>query len=124
MEQTDEPIGVTGIGAYRSDGDNGLPLLSSSMLSSSMLTINADHALMARMRQPEGETRMLVLPELEEYDDWLNCRGEDAPGFSGNPRRTTERCAGAKSGKGIGPGHPPRCVIQVMAPIGVKRAGA
>lgn len=71
------PLGIAGIWEHRQDGPNGLPLLSFSML-----TINADgHPLMQRFHKPEDEKRMLVILRPEQYDEWLTCPLEDAPGL-------------------------------------------
>lgn len=72
-----DPLGVAGIWEDKQEGDNGLPLLSFSML-----TINADgHPVMHRMHRPTDEKRMLVLLDPSEYDDWLNCSVAEAPSF-------------------------------------------
>ncbi len=72
-----EPLGVAGIWEYRTDGPNGLPLLSFSML-----TINADgDPLMQRFHKPDDEKRMLVILRPDQFDAWLHCPVEDAPDF-------------------------------------------
>lgn len=72
-----DPLGIAGIWEYRSDGPKGLPLLSFSML-----TINADgDPLMQRFHKPDDEKRMLVILKPEQYDAWLHCPVDDAPGF-------------------------------------------
>lgn len=71
------PLGLAGIWEYKQDGPNGLPLLSSSML-----TFNADdHPLMKRFHKPSDEKRKVVILHPAQYDDWLNCHTGDAPGF-------------------------------------------
>jgi putative SOS response-associated peptidase YedK len=48
----------------------------------SMLTINADgHPLMQRFHRPTDEKRMLVILRPDQYDEWLHCPVEEAPGF-------------------------------------------
>lgn len=77
LEREGNPLGVAGIWEYKQDVENGLPLLSFSML-----TINAEgHTIMQRMHKPTDEKRMLVLLDPAQYDDWLNCSVEDAPSF-------------------------------------------
>jgi len=71
------PLGVAGIWEWKSDGPNGQPLVSFSML-----TINADHhALMRRFHGPTDERRMVVILDPTDYDGWLNSTPEDAPKF-------------------------------------------
>jgi putative SOS response-associated peptidase YedK len=72
-----EPLGIAGIWEYRSDGPNGLPLISFSML-----TINADdHPLMRRFHKPNDEKRMVVILRPSNYDAWLDCSLDDVPSF-------------------------------------------
>jgi putative SOS response-associated peptidase YedK len=74
-----EPLGIAGIWEHKQDGPNGLPLLSFSML-----TVNADdHPLMRRFHKPNDEKRMLVILRPDQYDEWLHCPVEEAPGFFG-----------------------------------------
>ncbi|WP_334187726.1 SOS response-associated peptidase [Noviherbaspirillum sp.] len=69
------PLGIAGIWEHKQDGPDGL-----SLLSFSMLTINADeHPLMRRFHKPEDEKRMLVILRPEQYDEWLTCPAEEAP---------------------------------------------
>ena len=71
------PLGIAGIWEYKAEGDNGLPLLSFSML-----TINADaHPLMNRFHKPTDEKRMLVFLRPDQYDSWLHCPVEEAAEF-------------------------------------------
>jgi putative SOS response-associated peptidase YedK len=71
------PLGIAGLWEYRPATENGLPLLSFSML-----TINADgHSLMQRFHKPDDEKRMLVILRPEQYDQWLHCSMEDAHRF-------------------------------------------
>ena len=76
-QRDQDPLGIAGIWEYRSDGPNGLPLLSFSML-----TINADgDPLMQRFHKPDDEKRMLVILPPDQFDAWLHCPVEDAPDF-------------------------------------------
>lgn len=71
------PLGVAGIWEVRPAQQNGLALLSFSML-----TINADgHALMQRFHKPGDEKRMLVILRPDQYDAWLTCEAEGAARF-------------------------------------------
>lgn len=71
------PLGIAGIWEYKQDGDNGLPLLSFSML-----TVNADgHPLMQRFHKPDDEKRMPVILTSDQYDEWLHCPVDEAPHF-------------------------------------------
>jgi putative SOS response-associated peptidase YedK len=71
------PLGLAGIWEHKQDGPNGL-----SLLSFSMLTINADdHPLMRRMHKPDDEKRMVIILDPDQYDDWLHCPIEDAADF-------------------------------------------
>ncbi|HYC41744.1 MAG TPA: SOS response-associated peptidase family protein [Noviherbaspirillum sp.] len=72
-----EPLGIAGLWELKSDGPNGLPLLSFTML-----TINADgHPLMQRFHKPDDEKRMLVILDPQQVDDWLHCPVEEANSF-------------------------------------------
>jgi putative SOS response-associated peptidase YedK len=72
-----DPLGIAGVWEYRSDGPNGLPLLSMSML-----TVNADgDQLMQRFHKPDDEKRMVVILEPEQFDLWLHCDADEAPEF-------------------------------------------
>lgn len=72
-----DPLGIAGIWEHRADGPNGLPLLSFSML-----TINADgDPLMQRFHKPNDEKRMVVILQPDQFDAWLHCPVEEAPGF-------------------------------------------
>jgi len=47
-----------------------------------MLTVNADgHPVFSRMHRPGEEKRMVVILDLEEYDNWLTCPLAQAPKF-------------------------------------------
>jgi putative SOS response-associated peptidase YedK len=71
------PLAIAGLWEYKSDGPNGLPLLSYTML-----TINADgHPIMQRFHKPDDEKRMVVFLRPEQYDAWLTSDAEDAPEF-------------------------------------------
>ena len=72
-----EGLGVAGIWEYRSNGPNGLPLISFSML-----TINADeHPLMKRFHKPGDEKRMVVILRPSDYESWLHAPIEQVPSF-------------------------------------------
>jgi putative SOS response-associated peptidase YedK len=71
------PLGIAGLWEYKAAAENGLPLLSFSML-----TVNADeHPLMQRFHKPDDEKRMVVVLRPDQYDAWLTCSVEDAPDF-------------------------------------------
>jgi putative SOS response-associated peptidase YedK len=71
------PLGIAGIWEVRSDGPDGTPLISFSML-----TINADeHPLMRRFHRPGDEKRMLVMLDPDSYDSWMHAPLEHAPSF-------------------------------------------
>ena len=73
------PLGIAGLWEFKSDGPNGLPLLSFTML-----TINADgHPLMQRFHKPNDEKRMLVILDPDQVDEWLHCPVEEAERFFG-----------------------------------------
>jgi putative SOS response-associated peptidase YedK len=73
----DAPLGIAGIWEYRSNGPDGQPLISFSML-----TINADdHPLMQRFHKPEDEKRMVVILRPDEYESWLHAPGEQITSF-------------------------------------------
>lgn len=73
----DEPLGIAGIWEYKSNGPDGQPLFSFSML-----TINADdHPLMRRFHRPEDEKRMVVILRPEEYNSWLHAPTEQLGSF-------------------------------------------
>lgn len=75
-----EPLGIAGIWEYRSNGPDGQPLFSFSML-----TINADdHPLMRRFHRPEDEKRMVVILHPEEYRSWLHASAEQLTSFLQN----------------------------------------
>lgn len=78
IERADgQPLGIAGLWEYRSDGPDGHPLVSFSML-----TINADgHPLMQRFHRPEDEKRMVVILKPDEYQSWLHARLEQVPSF-------------------------------------------
>lgn len=70
-------LGIAGIWEYRSNGPDGLPLISFSML-----TINADdHPLMQRFHKPQDEKRMVVILRPEEYLSWLHAPAEQVSSF-------------------------------------------
>jgi putative SOS response-associated peptidase YedK len=70
----DRPLGIAGIWESRSDGPDGLPLVSFSML-----TINADdHPLFKRFHKPGEEKRMVVFLEPQQYHSWLRTEAKDA----------------------------------------------
>ena len=72
-----EALGVAGIWEVKRHAENGLALLSFSML-----TINADtHPLMRRFHRPNDEKRMLVFLRPDQYDAWLHCSAAQAPEF-------------------------------------------
>jgi putative SOS response-associated peptidase YedK len=72
-----ESLGIAGLWELKSDGPNGLPLLSFTML-----TINADgHPLMQRFHKPDDEKRMLVILDPQQVDDWLHSPVEEAESF-------------------------------------------
>ncbi len=74
---TEEMLGIAGIWEYRSNGPEGQPLISFSML-----TINADdHPLMKRFHKPEDEKRMVVILRPEEYASWLHAPAEQVGSF-------------------------------------------
>lgn len=53
-----------------------------SVLSFSMLTVNADgHPVFQRMHGPEDEKRMVVILHPDDYDNWLTCSPEEATHF-------------------------------------------
>lgn len=55
------------------------PRTGETVISFSMLTINADqHALMRNFHQPADEKRMLVLPPSSHYQEWLNASPDSA----------------------------------------------
>jgi putative SOS response-associated peptidase YedK len=73
----DAPLGIAGIWEYRSNGPDGQPLISFSML-----TINADdHPLMQRFHKPEDEKRMVVILRPDEYESWLHAPSEQVTSF-------------------------------------------
>jgi putative SOS response-associated peptidase YedK len=70
------PLGIAGIWESR-PGPNG-----ESLLSFSMLTINADaHPLMRRFHKPADEKRMVVLLSPDRVDAWLDSGCQAAPTF-------------------------------------------
>jgi putative SOS response-associated peptidase YedK len=70
------PLGIAGIWEQRSGPDG------ESLLSFSMLTINADeHSLMRRFHKPGDEKRMVVLLPPDRVDAWLGSGCQDAPAF-------------------------------------------
>jgi putative SOS response-associated peptidase YedK len=72
-----EPMGLAGIWEVKPNTDNGVPLVSFSML-----TINADeHPLMKRFHDPNDEKRSVVVLHPDQYEAWIHSTVEDAPGF-------------------------------------------
>jgi putative SOS response-associated peptidase YedK len=70
------PLGIAGIWEHRPDPDG------ETLLSFSMLTINADeHPLMRRFHKPGDEKRMVVLLPPDRIDDWLDSGCQNAPAF-------------------------------------------
>ncbi|MEB0134589.1 SOS response-associated peptidase [Actimicrobium sp. CCC2.4] len=70
------PMGIAGIWEHRSGTDG------ESLLSFSMLTINADeHPLMRRFHKPGDEKRMVVMLPPDRIDAWLDSGCQDAPAF-------------------------------------------
>lgn len=62
----DQPMGIAGLwDQWKSPGGE-------TVHSFTMLTINADHhPLMNLFHKPTDEKRMVVILELEQFDDWL-----------------------------------------------------
>lgn len=72
-----EPMGVAGIWEMKSNTENGVPLVSFSML-----TINADeHPLMKRFHKPDDEKRSVVILRPDQYEAWVHSSAEDASDF-------------------------------------------
>ncbi|MGI4850062.1 MAG: SOS response-associated peptidase [Janthinobacterium lividum] len=75
--QSGQSLGIAGIWDYKTDGPNGAPLLSFSML-----TVNADDdPLMRRFHKPGDEKRSVVILPPARYEEWLHSSVEDAPEF-------------------------------------------
>lgn len=73
----DRPMGIAGIWETKSDGPEGRPLISFSML-----TINADgHSLMQRFHKPDDEKRSVVFLHPDQYESWIHASIEEAPNF-------------------------------------------
>jgi len=71
------PMGIAGIYTRWRDTETGLELFSFAML-----TVNADgHPVMQRFHRPEEETRMVVILDPKDYDEWLRCPLAEAPKF-------------------------------------------
>ena len=71
------PLGIAGIWDVRSDGPDGRPLLSFSML-----TINADdHPLMKRFHKPGEEKRSVVMLNEDDFEAWLEASPREAESF-------------------------------------------
>jgi putative SOS response-associated peptidase YedK len=71
------PMGVAGLWGMWIDPKSGerVPTFT-------MLTVNADdHALYRRFHRLEDEKRMPVILHPDDFDAWLNCTVEAAPGF-------------------------------------------
>jgi putative SOS response-associated peptidase YedK len=72
-----QPLGVAGIWEVKPNTDNGVPLVSFSML-----TINADdHPLMKHFHKQEDEKRSVVFLHPDQYEPWINSTLDEAPGF-------------------------------------------
>lgn len=72
IERADgRPFGIAGIWERRQPTE-GMPTWSMSML-----TINADeHPLMRRFHKPGDEKRTIVVLDDDDWEDWLNAKGE------------------------------------------------
>jgi putative SOS response-associated peptidase YedK len=76
-QRQDQPLGIAGIWESRSNGPDGFPLVSFSML-----TINAnEHPIMRRFHKSGEEKRMVVILDPRHYDSWLHVTAEKAPHF-------------------------------------------
>ncbi len=66
------PMGLAGLwSAWRKGGDT--------VLSYSMLTVNADnHAIMRHLHKPDEEKRMVVVLDPANFDDWLSAKPQQA----------------------------------------------
>ncbi len=71
------PLGIAGLWGFWRDPASG-----QSLLSYTLLTVNADgHAIFARMHRPGDEKRMVVILDEIDYDAWLDAPVERMDGF-------------------------------------------
>jgi putative SOS response-associated peptidase YedK len=72
----DVPMGIAGIYTNWRHPDGR------ELFSFAMLTVNADdHSLMRRFHKPGEEKRMVVILDPQDYDAWLACSTDEAPGY-------------------------------------------